>query len=148
MEKVIPKKMNPATQKKEEDWTSPTKEILADIKFLNKLQTFDKEGLSQKIIDLIKPFTEHEDMNIPKLKGINSVAASLCAWVLAMEKYYNVNLIVKPKKAALAIAEKEYAILNAELNIKKENLRVVQERVARLQAQLKAAQDEKSSLEA
>lgn len=65
-----------------------------------------------------------------------------------MDKYYNVSLVVKPKKAALAVAEKEYAELNAELNIKKENLRVVQERVHGLQAQLKAAQDEKASLEA
>ena len=65
-----------------------------------------------------------------------------------MDKYYSVNLIVIPKKASLAIAEKEYAELSAALNKKKENLRIVQERVARLQAQLKAAQEEKASLEA
>jgi len=124
--------MNPETQKKEEDWLGPTKEILADIKFLNKLQTFDKDALTQKVIDTIKPFIDNERMTIATLKGINSVAANLLAWVLAMDKYYNVNLIVKPKKASLKIAEEEYAVLNAELNVKKESLRVVQERVGRL----------------
>lgn len=72
-------------------------------------------------------------MTIDFVKTKNAVAGSLCAWVLAMDKYYNVSLVVKPKKAALAVAEKEYAELNAELNIKKENLRVVQERVHKLQ---------------
>ena len=56
-----------------------------------------------------------------------------------MDKYYRVSLVVKPKKASLAVAEKEYAELEAELNIKKENLRIVLERVADLQARLKAA---------
>ena len=59
------------------------------------------------------------------LKGINAVAASLCAWLLAMDKYYRVSLVVKPKKESLAVAEKEYAELNAALNEKKENLRIV-----------------------
>lgn len=58
------------------------------------------------------------------------MAASLCSWALAMDKYYRVNLVVIPKKASLEVAEKEYAILEANLNEKKENLRVVLERVA------------------
>ena len=81
----------------------------------------------------------HENCTVAHLKSINAVASSLCAWVLAMDKYYNISLVVKPKQESLAIAEKEYAALSAELNIKKENLRVVQEAVAKLQAQLKAA---------
>ena len=59
------------------------------------------------------------------MKTINGVAANLCAWVLAMDKFYNVNLIVIPKKASLKVAEAEYAELSEALNIKKENLRLV-----------------------
>ena len=115
---------------------------------MNTLQTFDKDNIEPRLIENIQKFITHENFTLELLKKVNGVAASLCAWVLAMDKYYNVSLVVKPKKAALAVAEKEYAELNSQLNIKKENLRIVQEKVHRLQEQLKAAQDEKSSLEA
>lgn len=35
---------------------------------------------------------------------ISTIAANLASWVMAMDKYYNVNLIIKPKKAKLAEA--------------------------------------------
>lgn len=105
--------MNPATQQREEDWTTPTKAILADIKFLSKLQLYDKDNMDPKKVDQIQKYITHENCTVEVLKKVNGVAASLCSWVLAMDKYYNVSLVVKPKKAALAIAEKEYAELNA-----------------------------------
>jgi len=137
------KQMNNETQKREENWEIPAKKLLADIGFLKSLQNYEKDNMDAKKIDRIQPFITHENCTVAHLKGINAVASSLCAWVLAMDKYYRVSLVVKPKKESLAIAEKEYAELNSALNEKKENLRIVQERVARLQAQLKAAQDEK-----
>ena len=97
-------------------------------------------------IDKIQQFITDENCTVAHLQKINAVAASLCSWVLAMDKYYRVSLIVKPKQASLAEAEKEYAILSAALNEKKEALRIVQANVAKLQAQLKAAQDEKQEL--
>jgi len=81
--------------------------------------------MDPKRVDKIQPLITNENCTVAHLKGINQVAASLCAWVLAMDKYYNISLVVKPKQESLAIAEKEYAALSAELNIKKENLRIV-----------------------
>ena len=100
------------------------------------------------MIKKLQPLITHKTFNAAWLNRINTVASNLCAWVLAMVKYYSFNLIVKPKKASLAIVEKEYAELSAAINEKKENLRIVQENVARLQAQLKAAREKKASLEA
>lgn len=48
------KKMNPQTQKKEEDWTAPSKAILADIGFLKRLQTYDKDNMEAKRVDRIQ----------------------------------------------------------------------------------------------
>jgi len=124
--------MNNETQKKEDDWETPTRKVLALPDLLKRLQEYPKDEMTQKLVDDIQKFITHDNCTVVYMKNINAVASSLCAWVCAMDKYYNVNLIVKPKKAALEIAEREYAELNAELNIKKENLRVVQERVARL----------------
>jgi hypothetical protein len=40
--------------------------------------------------------------------GVSSVAANMCAWVIAMYSFYHVNLIVKPKQEQLAIAMEKY----------------------------------------
>ena len=141
LDKEAKKELNSTTGKREEDWITPTKAILAEMGFLAKLQNFEKDAIDSKKIDKIQPYITHENFTITHLKSINQVASSLCAWALAMDKYYRVSLVVKPKKAALAIAEKEYAELEANLNEKKENLRIVLERVATLQAKLKSAQD-------
>ena len=42
--------------------------------------------------------------NPDKLQSVNKVAANFCTWVLAMEGYYKVNLIVIPKRQQLAVA--------------------------------------------
>lgn len=126
------KELDSTTGKRVEDWTVPTKALLADMNFLKSLQTYDKDNMDPKRVEKLQPLLAHENMNVEKMKSASTVAASLCAWILAMDKYYNISLVVGPKKLALGIAEKEYAELNATLNAKKENLRIVQERVARL----------------
>ena len=53
--------------------------------------------MDPKRIEKIQPLISHENCTVPHLKGINAVASSLVSWVLAMDKYFNVSLIVKPK---------------------------------------------------
>jgi len=81
--------------------------------------------MDPKYIANLQPLLKHENFNVEKMKSASAVAASLCAWVLAMDKYYSISLVVGPKKLALGVAEKEYAELNEQLNAKKENLRIV-----------------------
>ena len=64
-----------------------------------------------------------------------------------MDKFYNVNLIVKPKKAALAEANAKYAEIEGKLKIKQAELKVVQDKVDGLIADLKATRDFKAKLE-
>jgi hypothetical protein len=72
---------------------------------------------------------------------------NLASWVIAMDKFYNVNLIVKPKKAALAEANATYAEIDGKLKIKQAELKVVQDKVDALIADLKATRDFKAKLE-
>jgi dynein heavy chain len=81
------------------------------------------------------------------LKTISEIAANLASWVIAMDKFYNVNLIVKPKKMKLAEAQAKYDEISGKLRIKQEELRVVQEKVDALRADLKLTQDLKAKLE-
>ena len=64
-----------------------------------------------------------------------------------MDKFYNVNLIVKPKKAALAGSTAKYEEIAGKLRIKQEELKIVQDKVDTLRADLKQTKDYKIKLE-
>ena len=81
------------------------------------------------------------------MKTISAIAVNLGSWVIAMDKFYNVNLIVKPKKAALAEANAKYAEIEGKLKVKQAELKVVQDKVDGLIADLKATRDFKAKLE-
>ena len=78
------------------------------------------------------------------MKTISEITANLASWVMAMDKFYGVNLVVKPKKIKLAEAEAAYNAVSGKLRIKQEELRVVQEKVDILKADLKETQDMKA----
>jgi hypothetical protein len=60
---------------------------------------YQKEDITEKQIKLLAPLLANEKFNKNHLKGINSVAANVASWVIAMDAFYRVNLIVKPKQA-------------------------------------------------
>jgi len=126
-DRIPPKKMNAATGKREQNFWPEAQKIMGDIKFLDNLRTFEKDDLTEKQIVDLKPYIEHEKFNKESMKNISEVAMGLCEWVLAMNTYYNVNLIVKPKKAQLEIALAKSNEVNAQLKIKQEELRKVEE---------------------
>jgi hypothetical protein len=45
------KKMNNETQKKEDDWETPTRKVLALPNLLKDLQTFPKDDMTQNTVD-------------------------------------------------------------------------------------------------
>lgn len=85
--------------------------------------------------------------NVDHLRTISSIAENLGSWVIAMDKFYAVNLIVKPKKASLAEANAKYGEIEGRLKIKQAELKVVQDKVDGLLADLKATRDFKAKLE-
>lgn len=64
-----------------------------------------------------------------------------------MNQFYTVNLIVKPKKIALAEAMAKYAEIDGRLKIKQAELKVVQDKVDGLMYDLKNTRDFKAKLE-
>lgn len=101
--------VNPETQKKEKDYWKPSVAMMMKADFLQSLINYPKDDLTQKMIDSIQPFITLENFQIERLKKVSSVAMNLAKWVFAMDKFYNVNKIVIPKKEQLKIAEAEYA---------------------------------------
>lgn len=140
-------KMDPATQKKVTSFQGAAKLMMSDMGFLDKLLGYNKEGITEELIKKVKPYIENERYVPEQLKSNNIVASNMAQWVIAMDKFYHVNLIVIPKKAQLAVAEAEFNEVNAKLNIKKAELKKVQDQVDALRKQLKQAQDEKQYLQ-
>ena len=79
--------------------------------------------------------------------GNKAASPGLCKWVLAMERYEEVDRKVAPKREALQRADQQYQGLMGELRKKQEALRGVQEELAGLQAELDTVKKEKLELE-
>lgn len=57
--------------KKIDDWWPPSKKLLMDTQMLPKLIDFDKEGITQELIDKIQPIITRENFTIEKLKNVS-----------------------------------------------------------------------------
>ena len=66
---------------------------------------------------------------------------------MAMNKFYQVNLVVKPKKIRLAESNAIYEEIAGKLRIKQAELKIVQDKVDHLMADLKNTRDYKMQLE-
>mmetsp|Transcript_44339 Transcript_44339/g.32361 ORF Transcript_44339/g.32361 Transcript_44339/m.32361 type:complete len:148 (+) Transcript_44339:632-1075(+) len=98
-------KMNPTTQKKEYHYWPVAVKMMNRDDFLKSLHGYDRENIPEPIIKkLHQEILSNPDFEVAKIKNVSEVAANLAQWVVAMDKFYSVNLIVKPKKLALAEA--------------------------------------------
>ncbi|KAF2360955.1 Dynein heavy chain AAA module D4 [Trinorchestia longiramus] len=136
------------TGKMVEEYWSVSKRMLGDIKFKENLLNFDKEHISPKAIQIIRTrYRDNEEFKPEKIKVASKASESLCKWVLAMERFEEVDHKVAPKREALRKADKDYQSLMAELRKKQDALRGVQEELAGLQAELDTVKKEKMELE-
>jgi len=71
------------------------------------------------------------------LKNVSAVAMNLAKWVFAMDKFFNVNKIVIPKKAQLIVAQEKYSGVMKVLSVKQAELKVIVDKVNLLKADLK-----------
>ena len=139
--------LDPNTQKVVFDYWDTSKKMMNEAGFLKSLLDYDKEKIPQKTIDQLKKYMENPKFTYDHLKGVSEIAANLCKWVIAMNDFYHVNLIVKPKQEALAKATKEKNQVMAELAIKQRELKEVLDKVQMLEDDLNITKQKKEDLE-
>eukprot|EP00698_Gefionella_okellyi_P021809 TRINITY_DN713_c0_g3_i1.p1 TRINITY_DN713_c0_g3~~TRINITY_DN713_c0_g3_i1.p1 ORF type:complete len:2250 (-),score=595.98 TRINITY_DN713_c0_g3_i1:82-5835(-) len=146
---VAPVKVtDPTTMKKEEDYWPSSVRILGDTNFINLLKALDKDNVSPAIIKTLREkFIPREDFVPERVVKASSACEGLCRWVRAIEQYDRVAKIVAPKKAALAVADSDYAVTMEGLNAKRAALREVEGRLEALRKQLDQLMQKKLSLE-
>lgn len=148
LEKKPERKMNTETNKAELLYWPTSQKILGDMKFLTYLTDYDRDNMKAEVINKVQPILKNEEKPFTKdaIKKTSEVAANIASWVIAMDSYYNVSLVVKPKQEALAIAEEKYKGIAADLKIKQDKLKLVQDKVNGLKFNLKKTQDKKQQL--
>eukprot|EP01062_Namystynia_karyoxenos_P076714 TRINITY_DN7573_c0_g3_i1.p1 TRINITY_DN7573_c0_g3~~TRINITY_DN7573_c0_g3_i1.p1 ORF type:complete len:4614 (+),score=1785.85 TRINITY_DN7573_c0_g3_i1:132-13973(+) len=147
---------DPANPKrKRPDYWTPSKRLMADTnEFLNTLLTYkDREdGLDGAIFEgetgTIQPYIRDKNFTPERVKGLSRALAPVCQWVIAMERFYQVDKKVKPRRAELARAQAEFDAAMAQLTEKKAELQRIDDGLNEMRAHLRDSQNERDSLEA
>ncbi|CAG9334937.1 unnamed protein product [Blepharisma stoltei] len=143
-----PRKQDPNTMKMIPQWWDASMKVLSRAEFLEDLRNYDKSWMTEKMIKELQKFVQNSEFNAENMRNkISSAAAGLCSWVLAMEKFYHVNLEVEPLQKAQAVAEEEYNKYMRALEVKEAALKEVQDKVAALQNDLDITTANKERLE-
>merc|ERR1711871_1150431 len=98
-------------------WNVAKKELLGDPRLLDRLLKFDQDALTQETIDKLQPWMNDDAFAPEKIKKVSKACEGMCKWCRAMNTYYNVAKVVRPKQAALKKAEEDLAVVQAALAV-------------------------------
>ena len=142
-------------KKKRPDYWIAAKRLMSDSnEFLVTLLSYKdrEEGLDPAIFDsqngTIQPFINDKNFIPDKVRSLSRALAPVCAWVIAMERFYQVELRVKPRKAELQRAQAEYDVAMGHLALKKAELDRVDQRLREMREKLAESVAEKERVEA
>ncbi|XP_055849033.1 dynein beta chain, ciliary [Episyrphus balteatus] len=118
-------------------------------KFLNDLINYDKKHIHPDVIKALQPYINDPEFNPEKIVSKSQAAAGLCSWVININRFYEVYLVVEPKERALVDAERELqdardklTALNNRLNELEEKLNILQADFDNALAKKQKCQDE------
>ncbi|XP_013170954.1 PREDICTED: dynein beta chain, ciliary-like [Papilio xuthus] len=97
--------------------------------FLNDLVYYDKENIHPDVVKAVQPYIKNPEFNPEFIMSKSAAAAGLCAWVINIIKFYDVYVVVEPKRRALNAA-------NAELQAARDKLAFLTDKIKELEEQL------------
>ncbi|KAK3579501.1 hypothetical protein CHS0354_028323 [Potamilus streckersoni] len=131
-----------------EDYWGPSMKLLGDLKFLEKLKTYDKDNIAPPIMKKIREkYIPNPDFEPSVIKNASTACEGLCKWVKAMDVYDRVAKVVAPKKIKLAEAEGELTVQMEKLNIKRSQLKEVTDKLQALNDEFETMTKKKKELE-
>ncbi|KAK6187847.1 hypothetical protein SNE40_005782 [Patella caerulea] len=131
-----------------EDFWGPSQKLLGDLKFLDRLKSYDKDNIPPPIIKRIREkYCSNPEFEPNLIKNASTACEGLCRWVRAMDIYDNVAKVVAPKKAKLAEAEGELSVQMEKLNEKRSQLQAVTDKLQALNDEFEAMTQKKKELE-
>ncbi|XP_044272703.1 dynein axonemal heavy chain 8 [Tribolium madens] len=143
--KLEPVKADPEKGFLISSWTESLK-VMADTKFLNKLQEYPKDTINAEIVDLLQPYFGFPLYTYENAKTACGNVAGLISWTIAMAAFFEVNREVLPLKANLAIQQAKLDRAQAELASAMELLAEKEEEVRQCQIQYEEAMKHKQEV--
>ncbi|KAI5624125.1 dynein heavy chain 5, axonemal, partial [Silurus asotus] len=126
-------------------WTEALK-LMNNSAFLGMLLNFNKDTITEEVVELLAPYISMEDYNLDAAKRICGNVAGLCSWTEAMVDFFSINKEVLPLKANLKLQEARLAVAQDELSRAQEQLDEKQKELDEAQALYDGAVKEKQSL--
>ncbi|KAK9891390.1 hypothetical protein WA026_014631 [Henosepilachna vigintioctopunctata] len=126
-------------------WNESLK-MLADTRFLNKLQDYPKDTINAETIDLVIPYLRLENYTYEIAKNVCGNVAGLVSWTIAMAAFYEVNKEVLPLKANLQIQQAKLNRAEEELNAAMTLLASKEEEVRQCQTMYEEAMTHKQAV--
>lgn len=128
------------------DWAT-AKTVLGDPSFINRLINYDVESFTEKTYAKLKHFSKNPDFAPDVVAKVSRACKSLCSWVLAVQKFYEVYRQVKPKKNKVKEANEALNVMVMGLTKKQKMLQLIQKHLEDLKKKYKDSLLEKKSLE-
>ena len=98
---------------------------MADIQFLQKLKSYDKENIPLSIMAKVKAIVkDKKEFNVDKITNSSKAAGGMAKWCVAVHKYAETLKIVRPKELRVAQMQEKFRFAIKEVEIKQ---KVVQE---------------------
>ncbi|XP_076257481.1 dynein beta chain, ciliary-like [Rhynchophorus ferrugineus] len=116
--------------------------------FLYDLINYDKENMQPEIVKATLEYLKDPEFNPEKILSKSAAAAGLCAWVINILKFYEVFVVVEPKRKALAAANKELSEARAKLGELKEKLEELEKQLSVLRGEFEEATNAKLKCQA
>ena len=115
--------------------------------FVQSLQQFPKENITDEDCELLAPYTDSPLFTVEMANKASSLAVGLCKWCKAMKTYHEIAKVVIPKMDALRIKEAELATANKQLAQAQAQLAAAQASLDEMQEKFDTAMAEKQKLQ-
>ena len=125
-------------------WAAGQKMMNQPAKFIEKLQLFDKNNISEQVLNDIAPILDQPFFNKKTMMGKSEAAANLCNFIVNVVRYNKIWRQVKPLMEGAEDAEKLSNEKLHELSVVQEKVAVIVATVNELKANLQAAEDKKA----
>lgn len=133
--------------KKEYDYWGKAKKLLNEHKkFLDSLVKYPKDDIPDDRLNKIKEYLENPKFRPEIIRNASEAAEGICKWVIAICKYNDVAVQVKPKIAALDAATEKLKKVTQELKEKENALQELIDKKALLQNKFNQQNLERLSL--
>uniref|UniRef100_A0A8D3AF65 Dynein heavy chain 5 axonemal n=1 Tax=Scophthalmus maximus TaxID=52904 RepID=A0A8D3AF65_SCOMX len=121
--------------------------LMQNSSFLSMLLNFNKDTITEEMVELLGPYLDMEDYNMDAAKRTCGNVAGLCSWTLAMKDFFGINKEVLPLKDNLAKQEAQLQEAQMKLAEAQEQLDAKQKELDAVRALYDAAMKEKQDLE-